>query len=258
MPANLNALIRYKQIDQCLRNPYVDCTIQRLQEVCSEALAEYRGRYKRISERTIRDDLRVMRSEMLGFNAPIDQKDGRYFYTDPDYSIFKTPITEMNLLREVFRMLMQERENIRGPEVDELLKKIAGITGDELPGLQERMKRKSAKISLENLISEESLGKSAFDDFLLKLHQHVSGSEEEKEEAKEKEFKREPLKPAGKAKKKKSIKRGRIKQVDKLEGIKGLREEKQMMPPPSEKEKELYAFGIKEDFLLWAEVLKAI
>jgi len=133
MPANLNALIRYKQIDQCLRNRFADCTIRRMQDACSDALAEYRGVYKLVSERTIRDDIRVMRSEMLGFNAPIVFGDGRYFYSDPDYSIFKTPITEINLLKEVFRMLIKEKKNIKGSEVDELLKKIAGITGDKIP-----------------------------------------------------------------------------------------------------------------------------
>lgn len=78
MPTNLNALIRYKQIDKCLHNRYVPCTIARLQEACSEALGEHRGIYRQISERTIRDDLRVMKSDMLGFNAPIVFKGGYY------------------------------------------------------------------------------------------------------------------------------------------------------------------------------------
>ena len=132
MPANLNALIRYKQIDKCLRNRFVDCTIQKMQEMCSEALAEYRGKYKIISERTIRDDIRVMRSEMLGFNAPIVFEDGRYFYSDPDYSIFQMTIHEKELLVEVGQILAKERDKISGPEVDALLQRITEITGEEL------------------------------------------------------------------------------------------------------------------------------
>ena len=132
MPANLNALIRYKQIDKCLKNRFVDCTIQKMQEMCSEALAEYRGKYKMISERTIRDDIRVMRSEMLGFNAPIVFEDGRYFYSDPDYSIFQMTIHEKKLLVEVGQILAKERDKISGPEVDALLQRIIEITGEEL------------------------------------------------------------------------------------------------------------------------------
>lgn len=69
MPTNLNALIRYKQIDKELSNPYLKTTIHSLQIACSNQLAEHRGVYKLVAERTIRDDIRVMRSSALGFNA---------------------------------------------------------------------------------------------------------------------------------------------------------------------------------------------
>lgn len=148
MPANLNALIRYKQIDKCLRNRFADCTIQRMQEVCSEALAEFRGVYKLVSERTIRDDIRVMRSEMLGFNAPIVFEDGKYYYDDPSYSIFDVSIEEKELLKEVMQMLLKERDKLGGGEVDSLLKRIAAVTGEILP-MEER---------IEERIEDESIG----------------------------------------------------------------------------------------------------
>ncbi len=113
MPTNLNALIRYKRIDACLKNPFVDCTIDKLQEVCTESMGEHRGIYKKVSERTIRDDIRVMRSEILGFNAPIIFESGKYVYTDADYSIFSTPINEIQLLKDILKMLLSERKNIR-------------------------------------------------------------------------------------------------------------------------------------------------
>jgi hypothetical protein len=131
MPANLNALIRYKQIDRCLKNPFVDCTIQKMQELCSEALGEFRGIYKQVSERTIRDDIRVMRSEMLGFNAPIEFKDGVYYYTDKDYSIFNVPVSETNLLIEIYMMLKNEFNKLPAKEVTTLLNKIALIINKE-------------------------------------------------------------------------------------------------------------------------------
>lgn len=38
MPANKNALIRYKTIDNCLRNRYRRWTLDDLVEACSDAL----------------------------------------------------------------------------------------------------------------------------------------------------------------------------------------------------------------------------
>lgn len=133
MPTNLNALIRYKQIDACLKNKYVRCTIERLQKVCTEALGEHRGIYKQVSERTIREDIRVMRSDILGFNAPIEYENGAYRYTDEDYSIFKTPVTEVNLLKDILKMLLKEKDNINDTEIDTLLIRISLIVGESLP-----------------------------------------------------------------------------------------------------------------------------
>ena len=53
MPANRNALIRYKTIDNCLRNPYRRWTLEDLVDACSDALYEYEGIDKGISKRTV-------------------------------------------------------------------------------------------------------------------------------------------------------------------------------------------------------------
>ena len=124
MPANLNALIRYKQIDVCLRNKYVHCTITRMQEQCSKMLEEHRGIYKLVSERTIRDDLRVMRSSALGFNAPITIKDGVYSYSDDGYSIFNTSIEDTDLLKTIFMLLLEEGERIKSPKLKKIMAQI--------------------------------------------------------------------------------------------------------------------------------------
>src|SRR5512137_855769 len=97
MPANLNALIRYKTINSALYGGNRRWSIPELTEKCSSALAEYRGRYKIVSERTIRDDIRVMRSDILGYNAPIKQQSGLYYYSDPLYSIINVSITDSGL-----------------------------------------------------------------------------------------------------------------------------------------------------------------
>ena len=129
MPANLNALIRYKQIDECLRNRYLMADIRVLQEKCSERLGEHRGTYKLVSERTIRDDIRVMRSGALGFDAPIVVKNGIYSYEDPEYSIFNRPLEEQKLLKTIFILLMNEREKIKNPMLEDVLEELSSITG---------------------------------------------------------------------------------------------------------------------------------
>ena len=133
MPTNLNALIRYKRIDACLKNPYVVCSIQRLQEACTDAMGEFRGKYKLVSERTIREDIRVLRSNILGFNAPIEFQEGKYIYTDKDYSIFETPVTEVLLLKNIFKILLKERKNFADVEVDKLIEKLSIVTGKKIP-----------------------------------------------------------------------------------------------------------------------------
>ena len=42
MPANKNALIRYKTIDNCLRNRYRRWTLDDLVEACSDALYDWK------------------------------------------------------------------------------------------------------------------------------------------------------------------------------------------------------------------------
>ena len=98
MPVNRNALIRYKTIDTCLRNPYRRWTLEDLIEACSNALYEYEGIVKGISRRTIQMDIQMMRSEKLGYNAPIIVYENKYYkYDDPDYSITNTPLSEQDL-----------------------------------------------------------------------------------------------------------------------------------------------------------------
>ena len=98
MPANRNALIRYKTIDNCLRNKYRRWTLEDLIDACSDALYEYEGITKGISRRTIQMDIQMMRSEKLGYNAPIVVYDNKYYrYEDVEYSITNTPISEQVL-----------------------------------------------------------------------------------------------------------------------------------------------------------------
>jgi predicted DNA-binding transcriptional regulator YafY len=110
MPVNKLALVRYKTIDNCLQNRFRKWTLEDLMEACSDALYEYEGITKGISKRTIQLDLQNMRSEKLGYNAPIIVTDKKYYsYEEKNYSITNSPITQQDLgtLNEVLHVLKQ-------------------------------------------------------------------------------------------------------------------------------------------------------
>ncbi len=63
-------------------------------EACSDVLYEMEGILRGVSVRTIQADLQVMRSDKLGYNAPIEIYDGKFYrYADDDYSISEAPLT---------------------------------------------------------------------------------------------------------------------------------------------------------------------
>ncbi|MBO6515278.1 MAG: WYL domain-containing protein [Bacteroidia bacterium] len=113
MALNKNALIRYKTIDKCLQNVYRQWTLEDLIEACSEALYEYEGRAINVSKRTVQLDIQMMRSDKLGYNAPIVVYDKKYYkYDEDDYSITDIPITDsdMKVLSETVEMLKQFKD----------------------------------------------------------------------------------------------------------------------------------------------------
>ena len=98
MPLNRATLIRISTIDKCLQNRYRRWTINDLIDACTDALAEYEGRSNPISRRTFQNDLALMRSDRLGYNAPIVVRDNKYYeYADPDYSITHLPLNDEGL-----------------------------------------------------------------------------------------------------------------------------------------------------------------
>lgn len=110
MPANKNALLRYKTIDNCLRNRQRRWTLQDLVDACSDALYDFEGIRKGISTRSVQLDIQMMRSDKLGYNAPIEVYDHKYYrYSDPDFSITELPLsqTDYDKLAEAVDMLRQ-------------------------------------------------------------------------------------------------------------------------------------------------------
>lgn len=113
MALNKNALIRYKTIDKCLQNSYRQWTLNDLIEACSNVLYEYEGREINVSKRTVQLDIQMMRSDKLGYNAPIVVYNKKFYkYEDDDYSITDIPLNEndMNVLSETVEMLKQFKD----------------------------------------------------------------------------------------------------------------------------------------------------
>jgi len=110
MSFNKLALIRYKTIDECLRNRGRKWTLENLIEKVSEALYEYEGILDGVSKRTIQLDIQMMRSDKLGYNAPIVVVDRKYYtYEDKDYSIMKNSLSSQDLdkLSDIVKLLKQ-------------------------------------------------------------------------------------------------------------------------------------------------------
>jgi predicted DNA-binding transcriptional regulator YafY len=108
MSVNKLALIRYKTIDECLKNRFRNWTLDDLIDKVAEALYEYEGIDSGISKRTIQLDIQNMRSEKLGYNAPIVVVDRKFYtYENEDYSITNSPINnaDMEKMKEIVSVL---------------------------------------------------------------------------------------------------------------------------------------------------------
>ena len=139
MPINRNALIRYKTIDNCLQNRFRKWTLEDLIEACSDALYEYEGNMNGISKRTIQLDIQNMRSEKLGYNAPIVVTDHKYYsYSDPKFSITNSPINEqdMNAMKEAVNVIKQLSGFAEFGELEELVNRL----DDHVSALQHNTK----------------------------------------------------------------------------------------------------------------------
>jgi len=127
MAQTKNALIRYKTIDKCLQNNYRQWTLEDLIEAVSETLFEYEGKENSVSKRTLQLDIQMMRSEKLGYNAPIVVYDKKYYkYEDEDFTITDIPLTEtdINVLTETVSMLKQFKDFSLFNDVSDILQRL--------------------------------------------------------------------------------------------------------------------------------------
>lgn len=127
MPVNRNALIRYRTIDNCLQNRYKKWTLDDLIDACSDALYEFEGIDKGVSRRSVQADIEMMRSNKLGYEAPIIVVDKKYYtYADKNYSITNSPISQqdMQVLSEVSGLLKQFKGFNHFTDLNEMVSKL--------------------------------------------------------------------------------------------------------------------------------------
>ena len=127
MSSNKNALIRYKTIDYCLRNNFKKWTLNDLIEACSDALYEYEGKDANISKRTIQLDIQLMRSDKLGYNAPIEVYERKYYrYAINDFSITNIPVTknDVKVMNEAIELLRQFKDFSLFKEMNGVLQRL--------------------------------------------------------------------------------------------------------------------------------------
>lgn len=126
MPVNKNALNRYTIIDQCLCRRNRCWTIQNLLDAVNEDYEKMYGPGAGISLRTLRDDLKYIRS-LDHYNAPIAYTLSRgYHYTDPEFSIFKSSLTSADLM--LLHQSLYTLKGLRGfglaDDLDELIQRL--------------------------------------------------------------------------------------------------------------------------------------
>ncbi|MBP9922356.1 MAG: WYL domain-containing protein [Bacteroidia bacterium] len=129
MAITKNALIRYKILDQCFRNPSKRYYINDLIRECEKVLADLDPSSNGISLRTIRNDIAFMKSNE-GWNIELgDYREGKrmyYRYNDPTYSINNMPLNELevNQLQSAIQILSQFKGMPQFEWMNELLTKL--------------------------------------------------------------------------------------------------------------------------------------
>jgi predicted DNA-binding transcriptional regulator YafY len=160
MSKNKLALIRYKILDECLRNKYRKWTLDDLVNEVSDMLYEYEGIENGVAVRTIQQDIMNMRSDKLGYNAPIVVYDRKYYkYEDEDYSITKIPISSNDLdkMNQAVSILKQFKGFNHFSDLSEMITK-----------LESKVHSSKNKVSNHILFEKNDLLKGA--EFLDSIH----------------------------------------------------------------------------------------
>ncbi len=137
MSTNKNALIRYKVLDKCFRNPGKRYFINDLILECEKVLLDIDSDSNGISRRQIFDDIAFMESKEgweIELNKNRDGKRVYYRYANTSFSINNMPLNEVevNQLKDALVILSQFKGMPQFEWVNELVPKLQqGIPSDE-------------------------------------------------------------------------------------------------------------------------------
>lgn len=129
MSVNKSALIRYKILDKCFRNPGKKYFISDLIEECEKVMLDIDPESKGISRRQIFDDILFMESSegwSVELNRHRDGKKVYYRYSDISFSINNMPLNEVELnhLKAAIDILSQFRGMPQFEWFNEMLPKL--------------------------------------------------------------------------------------------------------------------------------------
>ena len=89
MANSKHAHLRYNILDYCFRNKSYG--FEELLRTLNEGISElYPG--EEISERTLREDIKVFRDKVNGFDAPLPEGQRTYTYSDANFTIAQRPL----------------------------------------------------------------------------------------------------------------------------------------------------------------------
>jgi len=137
LATNKNALIRYKVLDKCFRNPGKRYFIEDLISECEIVLLEIDPESNGISRRQIFEDMAFMESKEGWSIDLVKHRDGKrvyYRYADISFSINNMPLNEMevNQLKAAMDILAQFKGMPQFEWVNEMVPKLQqGITADQ-------------------------------------------------------------------------------------------------------------------------------
>lgn len=101
MATNKHAIIRYKTLDKCFRNPGRKYFIDDLIEACNLAIYDFTGKVEGVKRRQIYDDITFMESEQ-GWSIPLQRhKEGKKVYLRYDDNQFSINNSPLNSAEEI-------------------------------------------------------------------------------------------------------------------------------------------------------------
>ncbi len=129
MPANKSKNFRFRIIDECLRDTSRTWSLDDLINEVSKKLTD-EFNVEKVSRRSIQYDIALMREKQpIGYNAPIICLDGKYSYSDENFSIQNMQLSKPDIdnLTEVANTLKQYKQYTHLGDITKLIEKVEAI-----------------------------------------------------------------------------------------------------------------------------------